>query len=186
VREIMLLLHAHGVGTSRAVRIYKTYGAEAVAVISENPYRLARDIRTINFKTADQVAAKLGAAKDATVRVRAGVSYALDERFEHREAIRSERRLVDTDRHRPAARAKCNSLQKDAPDDGSHARCCRSAAAPHGRDAMRHQRERRHPRRLDPVADGLGRWHLRGTSKPGSRRHQQHRGNALPACCRGW
>ncbi len=63
VREIMLFLHAHGVGTSRAVRIYKTYGAEAVAVISENPYRLARDIRGIGFKTADQIAAKLGIAK---------------------------------------------------------------------------------------------------------------------------
>ena len=45
VREIMLFLHAHGVGTSRAVRIYKTYGAEAVAVISDNPYRLARPPR---------------------------------------------------------------------------------------------------------------------------------------------
>ena len=72
-------MHAHGVGTSRAVRIYKTYGAEAVAVISENPYRLARDIRGIGFKTADQIAAKLGIAKDAMVRVRAGVSYALAE-----------------------------------------------------------------------------------------------------------
>ncbi len=79
VREIMLFLHAHGVGTSRAVRIYKTYGAEAVAVISENPYRLARDIRGIGFKTADQIAAKIGIAKDAMVRVRAGVSYALAE-----------------------------------------------------------------------------------------------------------
>jgi len=79
VREIMLFLHAHGVGTSRAVRIYKTYGAEAVAIISENPYRLARDIRGIGFKTADQIAAKLGIAKDAMVRVRAGVSYALAE-----------------------------------------------------------------------------------------------------------
>ncbi|WP_237478295.1 SF1B family DNA helicase RecD2 [Lichenibacterium dinghuense] len=79
VREIMLFLHAHGVGTSRAVRIYKTYGAEAVATINENPYRLARDIRGIGFKTADQVAAKLGIAKDAMVRVRAGVSYALAE-----------------------------------------------------------------------------------------------------------
>ena len=79
VREIMLFLHAHGVGTSRAVRIYKTYGAEAVAVISENPYRLARDIRGIGFKTADQIAAKVGIAKDAMVRVRAGVSYALAE-----------------------------------------------------------------------------------------------------------
>ena len=79
VREIMLFLHAHGVGTSRAVRIYKTYGTEAVAVISENPYRLARDIRGIGFKTADQIAAKLGIARDAMVRVRAGVSYALAE-----------------------------------------------------------------------------------------------------------
>ena len=79
VREIMLFLHADGVGTSRAVRIGKTYGAEAVAVISENPYRLARDIRGIGFKTADQIAAKLGIAKDSMVRVRAGVSYALAE-----------------------------------------------------------------------------------------------------------
>ncbi|WP_237481895.1 SF1B family DNA helicase RecD2 [Lichenibacterium dinghuense] len=79
VREIMLFLHAHGVGTSRAVRIYKTYGAEAVATITENPYRLARDIRGIGFKTADQVAMRLGIAKDAMVRVRAGVSYALAE-----------------------------------------------------------------------------------------------------------
>ncbi len=79
VREIMLFLHTHGVGTSRAVRIYKTYGAGAVAVISENPYRLARDIRGIGFKTADQIAAKVGIVKDAMVRVRAGVSYALAE-----------------------------------------------------------------------------------------------------------
>lgn len=49
----MLFLHAKGVGTSRAVRIYKTYGTEAVQVISENPYRLARDIRGIGFRTAD-------------------------------------------------------------------------------------------------------------------------------------
>ena len=79
VREIMLFLHAHGVGTSRAVRIYKTYGAEAVATITENPYRLARDIRGIGFKIADQVAARLGIARDAMIRVRAGVSYALAE-----------------------------------------------------------------------------------------------------------
>jgi exodeoxyribonuclease V alpha subunit len=45
VREIMVSLHSHGVGTARAVRIYKTYGADAVQVMTENPYRLARDIR---------------------------------------------------------------------------------------------------------------------------------------------
>src|SRR5436190_1826965 len=53
VREIMVFLHAHGVGSSRAVRIYKTYGSDAVQIMSENPYRLARDIRGIGFKTAD-------------------------------------------------------------------------------------------------------------------------------------
>src|SRR4029077_1125565 len=57
IREIMLFLHSNGVGTSRAVRIYKTYGADAVRLISENPYRLARDIRSIGFRTADQIAA---------------------------------------------------------------------------------------------------------------------------------
>src|ERR1700720_1772564 len=79
IREIMLFLHSNGVGTSRAVRIYKTYGAEAVQLISENPYRLARDIRGIGFRTADQIAAKLGIEKTALIRVRAGISYALAE-----------------------------------------------------------------------------------------------------------
>src|ERR1700686_735640 len=79
IREIMLFLHSNGVGTSRAVRIYKTYGAEAVQLISENPYRLARDIRGIGFRTADQIAAKLGIEKTALIRVRAGIAYALAE-----------------------------------------------------------------------------------------------------------
>ena len=79
IREIMLFLHANGVGTSRAVRIFKTYGQQAVPIITENPYRLARDIRGIGFLTADKVAEKLGIAKTAMIRVRAGVSYALAE-----------------------------------------------------------------------------------------------------------
>jgi exodeoxyribonuclease V alpha subunit len=79
IREIMLFLHANGVGTSRAVRIYKTYGNDAVRVISENPYRLARDIRGIGFRTADQIAARVGIEKTALVRIRAGISYALAE-----------------------------------------------------------------------------------------------------------
>jgi exodeoxyribonuclease V alpha subunit len=79
IREIMLFLHNNSVGTSRAVRIYKTYGAEAVQLISENPYRLARDIRGIGFRTADQIAAKLGIEKTALIRVRAGIAYALTE-----------------------------------------------------------------------------------------------------------
>src|SRR2546429_2850318 len=79
IREIMLFLHSNGVGTSRAVRIYKTYGPDAVQLISENPYRLARDIRGIGFLTADQIAAKLGIEKTALIRIRAGISFALAE-----------------------------------------------------------------------------------------------------------
>jgi exodeoxyribonuclease V alpha subunit len=79
VREIMVFLHSHGVGTARAVRIFKTYGADAIQVMSENPYRLAQDIRGIGFKTADAIAMKLGIDKTATMRVRAGISYALTE-----------------------------------------------------------------------------------------------------------
>jgi exodeoxyribonuclease V alpha subunit len=52
IREIMLFLHSNGVGTSRAVRIYKSYGADAVQLISENPYRLAFDIGRIGFRKA--------------------------------------------------------------------------------------------------------------------------------------
>jgi exodeoxyribonuclease V alpha subunit len=79
VREIMVFLHSHGVGTARAVRIYKTYGVDAVQVMTENPYRLARDIRGIGFKTADAIAIRLGIEKTAMIRVRAGISYALTE-----------------------------------------------------------------------------------------------------------
>src|ERR671916_226637 len=77
VREIMIFLHAHGVGTARAVRIFKTYGYEAIQVMTEDPYRLAKDVRGIRFKTADALAAKLGMEKTAPQRIRAGISFAL-------------------------------------------------------------------------------------------------------------
>ncbi|MBF5095408.1 ATP-dependent RecD-like DNA helicase [Azospirillum sp. INR13] len=77
VREIMVFLQSHGVGTSRAVRIFKTYGADAIPLVTENPYRLARDIRGIGFRTADTIAERLGIPKDSMIRARAGVSYAL-------------------------------------------------------------------------------------------------------------
>ena len=77
VREIMIFLHSHGVGTARAVRIFKTYGHEAIKVMSEDPYRLARDVRGIGFRSADAIAEKLGIEKTAPQRLRAGVSFAL-------------------------------------------------------------------------------------------------------------
>src|ERR1700738_4374376 len=79
VREIMVFLHSHGVGTARAVRIFKTYGADAIQVMTENPYRLARDIPGIGLKTADATRLKPGLQKTAGTRGGAGVSYALTE-----------------------------------------------------------------------------------------------------------
>jgi len=77
IHEIMVFLQSHGLGTSRSVRIFKTYGADAVPLVKENPYRLARDIRGIGFKTADELAQKLGIPKTSMLRARAGISYAL-------------------------------------------------------------------------------------------------------------
>jgi exodeoxyribonuclease V alpha subunit len=75
----MLFLHSHGVGTSRAVRIFKTYGHDAVQVMTEDPYQLARDITGIGFRTADAIAMKMGLTREAPQRVQAGISFALQE-----------------------------------------------------------------------------------------------------------
>lgn len=77
VRDIMVFLHAHGVGTARASRIFRTYGVHAIGRITENPYCLARDIRGIGFTSADKVATSLGLAADAPARVEAGVEHVL-------------------------------------------------------------------------------------------------------------
>src|SRR5260370_5324833 len=77
VRDIMVFLHSHGVGTARAVRIYKTYGTEAITRVQENPDRLALDIHGIGFKTADTLAQRLGIPRDAVIRAQAGVRHVL-------------------------------------------------------------------------------------------------------------
>jgi len=79
IREIMAFLQGHGVSTSRAVRIFKTYGADAIPLVSENPYRLARDITGIGFKSADLIAERLGISRTGMVRARAGIAYTLAE-----------------------------------------------------------------------------------------------------------
>jgi len=77
IRSIMVFLQSHGVGTSRAVRIYKIYGDNAIEKVRENPYRLAHDIDGIGFKTADALAQKLGVARDSILRAEAGVNHVL-------------------------------------------------------------------------------------------------------------
>ena len=79
IRKIMVFLHSHGVSTSRAFRIYKTYGDESIEKVTEDPYCLAREVRGIGFKTADQIAATLGISRESELRARAGIEYVLQE-----------------------------------------------------------------------------------------------------------
>jgi exodeoxyribonuclease V alpha subunit len=79
VRQIMVFLQSHGVGTAKSTRIYKTYGEEAIKVVSDNPYKLAKDIRGIGFISADKIANNLGIAENSIIRARAGIGHILME-----------------------------------------------------------------------------------------------------------
>jgi exodeoxyribonuclease V alpha subunit len=82
VRELMVFLRSHGINTGFATRIFKQYGKNSMAVLQENPYRLAMDVYGIGFKTADQVAANLGFPSDSPQRAEAGLVYVLHQATE--------------------------------------------------------------------------------------------------------
>jgi exodeoxyribonuclease V alpha subunit len=77
IRDIMVFLHSNGVSTSRAVRIYKTYGENAIEKVRANPFALAKDIHGIGFKSADQIAEKMGIPHDSLLRGCAGLDHVL-------------------------------------------------------------------------------------------------------------
>jgi exodeoxyribonuclease V alpha subunit len=77
IKEVMVFLQSYGVSSGLAVKIYKVYGDQSIPFIRSDPYRLARDIYGIGFKTADQIARKLGLAPDAPTRIQAGLIYTL-------------------------------------------------------------------------------------------------------------
>lgn len=79
IKNVMIFLQGHGVSTGLAVKIYKQYGNMSEQIVKNDPYRLARDIYGIGFKTADKIARQLGLPPDAPSRVEAGVAYALGE-----------------------------------------------------------------------------------------------------------
>ena len=78
IKNVMLFLQEHGVSTSFAAKIYRQYGNDSIALVRENPYRLADDIWGIGFKTADAIAEKLGFGSNDFVRLRSGVLYTLN------------------------------------------------------------------------------------------------------------
>ncbi len=79
VRGIMVFLQSNGVGTARAVRIYKTYGERALELVRANPYRLAADVWGFGFQTADELAQRLGIDRGSPLRARAALRYVLQQ-----------------------------------------------------------------------------------------------------------
>ena len=78
VRDIMLFLHGNGLSPNRATRLFKEYGANAINILRKNPYQLVRDVAGVGFKTADDIARKMGQADDAPQRIAAGIHYELE------------------------------------------------------------------------------------------------------------
>jgi len=105
IRDVMIFLQAHGVSSGYATKIFKEYGNRSIAVVKENPFRLATDIFGIGFVTADSIAEKLGFPKDSGRRIEAGILYVLhklsDEGhvyYPYEELIFKSREILDVDR----------------------------------------------------------------------------------------
>ncbi len=79
IKDVMIFLQGHNITTGLAVKIYKQYGNDAVQAVSSDPYRLARDIEGVGFKTADKIARDMGLPKNAPGRITAGLVYALEQ-----------------------------------------------------------------------------------------------------------
>ena len=96
VREVMVFLQGHGVSSTYAVKIYKAYGDKSVAVVKENPYRLALDISGIGFKTADRIAQNMGIDPSSQIRAEAGIIHVLSELVDEGHVYYPHDKLMDT------------------------------------------------------------------------------------------
>ncbi len=96
IKNIMLFLQSNDVSTAHAARIYKTYGNDSIQIVQENPYRLADDVWGIGFRTADQIAGKLGIEKDRFMRLRSGILYSLNRLAEEGHCYAVREQLIDT------------------------------------------------------------------------------------------
>jgi exodeoxyribonuclease V alpha subunit len=95
IKEVMVFLQSHGVSTSYAIKIFKSYGSLAVRWVRDNPYRLATDIHGIGFATADRIAASLGISRLAPQRLQAGALHVLGEAADRGHLFLPRRRLVE-------------------------------------------------------------------------------------------
>ncbi len=114
IKNVMLFLQSHDVSTAHAAKIYKTYGNDAIPIVTENPYQLADDIYGIGFVTADTIAQKLGMDKDAPQRVEAGIKYVLSQKADDGHVFQ----------HRPELVEACQTMLEQEPESiekGIHA-----------------------------------------------------------------
>ena len=95
IKNVMLFLQSHDVSTAHAAKIYKTYGNDAIPIVTEDPYRLADDIYGIGFVTADTIAQKLGIDKDAPKRVQAGIKYVLSQKADDGHVFQRRAELIE-------------------------------------------------------------------------------------------
>src|SRR5260370_417478 len=79
VRDLLIFLGEHGVGTARALRVHKRYGAQAIPLVRENPYRLSQEVSGIGFLTADSIARSLGLDTHSPARIGAALQHVLDQ-----------------------------------------------------------------------------------------------------------
>lgn len=77
LRQAMIFLQQYGISTTLAVKIYNAYGQEIYGILKENPYRLADDIDGVGFRTADEIASRVGIRTDSDFRIRSGIQYTL-------------------------------------------------------------------------------------------------------------
>ncbi len=77
LRQAMIFLQQYGITMNLAVKVYQQYGQEVYGIIRENPYRLADDIEGVGFRTADEIAARVGIRMDSDFRIRSGILYVL-------------------------------------------------------------------------------------------------------------
>lgn len=106
IKNVMIFLQSHDVSTTHAAKIYKTYENDAIAIVTENPYRLADDIYGIGFVTADTIAQKLGIDKDAPHRVQAGIKYVLSQKADDGHVFQHHNDLIEA----------CQTMLEQEPD----------------------------------------------------------------------
>ncbi len=94
IREVMMFLQSHGISTLFSVRIFKQYGENAIALIMDNPYRLAVDFYGIGFFTADKVALSIGFAENSSQRVQAGIRHVLSAAREQGHCYLTEEQII--------------------------------------------------------------------------------------------